>query len=220
MKRDPADDLRSLDRLGRELRLAAEREMGSPRGVRGRRRRRTLVAVVASVLGLAAVAGAARIIAVGEPVPPLEGVPERFAPPDDGAGSLVLTSRDPGGPLPFGARIYSSDDGLECIIAGRLRARTLGVVEAGRFRPFADNAAGSCGRLSRTPVFFTVRPFLDGPPRSVVFGRAADSVPQLEVRTSGDQRTIRPAEGGAFLLVFEGRVDDRSVSVRRSPDSD
>lgn len=167
------------------------------------------------MLSTAAVAGAARLIAVGEPVPPVTGLPERFAPPGDAPNDLVLTAADERGALPFAARIYDGPDDSDCIIVGRVRGRTLGVVGDGEFRPYEEGRQGVCGRLAGSPLFFSAQFFAGGgPPRTVVFGRADESVDQLRVTGVGTPRVLTPGRGGAFVLVYDGRVDERRLSIR------
>ena len=213
MSRDP-DLLPSLTTLGERLGDAAAREIEAERADRDRRRRRrrtlrpvVLAGVVAALAGAGAVTATNVFTGSGEPVPE-EGEPI--------AGSGVLSdsaAADPGGGLPWALRVFV-EDGKECLQLGRLRDGVLGVVESGRFRPFAGRPNGSCGDVRADPLMNSVDRRGQPAARTIVYGltRAEGKV---RVRIGDRVRAVRPGALGAYVIVFPGVLDlsEGTVSV-------
>lgn len=116
MRRSKRERLPALERLEQELYRAAVREMGGQVVVaRNRRRiRRLVVASTVALVALVAVAGAARLISVGEPLVEVKDLPQELA-PGSGEGVLAVTAPDPQAPLPWGrARVHQPQRRVVC----------------------------------------------------------------------------------------------------------
>jgi hypothetical protein len=191
---------------------AAERE--SP-GRPGRRRRRAVISGVAVALLAAAGASATGLISVGEPVPRL---PDR-RPADPRVqplgqyAQLVATAPDPEGRHVWGVGIYTSADGRDCAIAGHVRGTALGLERAGTFHPYGKSPAGSCEDLRRRPFFMDILVPKQTPARTIFFGRTAGHKRPVIVRVGNKDYPAPPGRGGAFLLVFSGRLTPSDAVV-------
>jgi len=205
--------LPGLEQFGAELTRAAERRVAPRR--RRRRVSRPIVAVAVASLLVVGAAGAAVLISVGEPVKRRADVPPNSNPA--AAPQIAVTARDPGGTLPWAARIYSTADGSQCIVAGRLKAGQLGQLIGREFHPLPSDAYGACGRPTSRRFFFTTGRAPGEPNRTLVYGRAGRAVTAMTVRTPKGEQHVPVGPGGAFLLVFDGPVSYRDVSLR--PDS-
>jgi hypothetical protein len=203
--------LPALQELGRRLHAAARRDMPVPAPRRGRGRR-ALVFAVAALLLVAGAAGAARLIAVGEPVEDRRDLPKDHAPV--GAGRIVVQAPDPSGGLHWAARVYTSKAGQDCILAGQRRGSSLGITRGGVFRPFAGNTRGICGRLDRVRLFANAATFSLPAQRTLIFGRTRPGIRAVRVTGAGAPQSVRVAQEGAFLLVFEGSVAATAVRVQ------
>jgi hypothetical protein len=205
VSRDP-DLLPSLSALGERLGDAAAREIEAERAARDRPRRRrrplrpVLLGIVAALAGAGAVTATGVFTGSGEPVPG-ERQPT--------AGSGVLSdsaAADPGGGLPWALRVFVDDRGRECVQLGRLSDGALGVVESGRFRPFAGHPNGSCGDLRSDPLMNAVDRRAQPAARTIVYGLTRG---EGNVRVSfGDRvKTVRPGALGAYVVVYPGILD-------------
>lgn len=213
MRRSKRERLPALERLEQELYRAAVREMGSQLVVARRKRhiRRLVVASTVALVALAAVAGAASLISVGEPLTDVKDLPRELA-PGPGRGVVAVTAPDPQARLPWAVRVYTSRSGESCAVAGQLRARTLGVVRDGVFRAYRDDERGVCADLDPSPIVFGTR-YFSSPSRTLVYGRAAPDIDRLRVQGPDGPKAVSPAAGGTFLLVYEGRVPLQEVAV-------
>jgi hypothetical protein len=209
MKHHDDDMLPALRSVGDQLHEAARREL-APAQRRRRRRRRVLVIAIGLLLLAAAVAGAARLIAVGEPVNDTRQG-EELAPREP--GRIVVRASDPDGGLPWAARTYTSRDGRECILAGRQRGFTLGVIRGGSFHAYPPDARGVCGDLASTGLLQSSVTFTEPQLRTVVFGRTKPGVTSVLVEGPGRPREVRVGPDGAFLLLYDGRVAANEVQV-------
>lgn len=202
--------LPGLRRFGDELTRAAERRVTrqTRRGHIGR------PVVVMAVLFLLIVggAGAAVLLSVGEPVKTRTDAPPHSAP--GAAPQIAVTAADPDGIVPWAARIYSTSDDSECVVAGRLKGGQLGQLDGRRFHPLPSGAYGACGRLTPRRFFFTAGPAPGEPSRSLVYGRAGTAVKALSVRTPHGEQRVPLGAGGAFLLVFAGSLDSKDVQLQ------
>jgi hypothetical protein len=203
------DMLPALRSVGDQLHEAARREL-APAQRRRQRRRRILVIAVGLLLLAAAVAGAARLIAVGEPVNDTRQGDE-LAPREP--GQIVVRASDPDGGLPWAARAYTSRDGRECIIVGRQRGFSLGVIKDGAFHAFPPDARGVCGELAQTGRLQSAVTFTEPQVRTVVFGRTKAGTTAVRVEGPGRPRDVRVGPAGAFLLLYDGRVAANEVRV-------
>ncbi|MBE2316555.1 hypothetical protein DVA67_011250 [Solirubrobacter sp. CPCC 204708] len=207
---DPAR--RAHEQLGEELVAAAVRLHGEERAVRARRRRRRrgiAALAVTAVLGAGAVAGAARLIGVGEPLnDPSPAVP-RYQP--DGGPTLVAQQFDRERNVAWGVGVYTGKDGLECSIAGAVRGTQLGRIEGNAFRPYVGDYAGSCGDLSQQKLTIDI---LRSQGRSIVFGRVRPGTRVVVAEHDGDRRRAEPGAGGGYLFIFDGELAFDDVDVR------
>ena len=192
------------DSIRDQLREAARRELPARRRRRGWRRWRGPGVVVAALLGLSVAAGATDLISVGEPLPDTTLNAPRYAPTGDGVAKLVVKAPDPDSGIAWGAGIYTSREGQECVIAGQVRGVTLGRVRDGRFRPYERGTTGACGDLSRMPLFFDALRVEGSQPRTIIFGRARSSAHAISINDDGRRRSARLASGGTFLFVLRG----------------
>ena len=190
-----------MDELRESLREAARRQVPPVTSPARRRRRRAAGALVLAVVGMAAAAGAAELISVGEPV--RDPKPAREGVRPAGESVIAVVADDPARRLPWGVRIYQTG-GEMCALAGQVRAGALGIERDGVFRPAPALMGGACGRLDRIPFFGDVRVFEGPHPRTVVYGRARSGSEEGRVRHEGRVHRARPGRGGAFLFVFEG----------------
>jgi len=206
-EKQPRDEIPAgIRAFGDNLVAAAERRSNEKSAGRRFFGRPLLLAGVVSV-ALAGGAGAAVLISIGEPTK------ERTdAPPDARqAGDRVLAVKadDPGGKIGWGASVYEQTNGEKCVIAGRLYKGQLGVLRGNEFRAFSPKDYGACGRPDQhaTRLFVATGPARGEPDRGLAFGRVADDVKRLRVRTKDGVRNVPLGSGGAFLLVFDGAVD-------------
>jgi hypothetical protein len=213
VKRERDESFPAANELRENLRRAAQRQI-TARTARRRRRQRVSVVLVGVVLLAAGGATAAELISVGSPARDRPGMPTGQRPESSQSGELVLRAPDPQAGGSWGARVYTSRAGTECILVGWLRGVTLGRVEGSRFRPYPPEVTGSCGSLPRTQFFFAVTPHAEPQPRTLVYGRAGVDVQTLRVNDGERIRQVRPGPDGAFLLVLEGYVSPPQVQVR------
>jgi hypothetical protein len=213
----PRDDLPpALTDLRRQLHEAAVREMAAPDAPPARRRRharrrwrRAAIIAIAIAVALAGVAGAARLIGVGEPVKDTKDYPARLHPA--GSEEIAVRAQDPSGGPAWAVAVYDAKNGQQCALAGRERGGVLGLqVSRDEFRPFANGTTGMCARLNGSRVVFTTANPRDMFPRSVVYGRAGPGIKAVRITVDG-QTQVAPVGSGAFLAVYEGTVTDRDV---------
>lgn len=188
---------------------AAVREHGATvRQGRRRRRRRTAGALVLALLGAAAAADATGLISVGEPVAPHPGleVGDPRVTANLAGTTLVATAPDPERKTSWGIATYTSAGGHRCVIAGQVRANDqLGVERDGVFHPYSDLRPGIC--LDGQRGVSDVDTVGGAPPRTLVYGLTTEADPgTFVVRATGEEQPIEPVEGGAYLLVFDGRL--------------
>jgi len=192
--------------------------VAAQRGQRRRRRhRRTAGFVVVALLGAAAVAEGTGLISVGEPIKPnpgLEGDPKITAANGDPM-EVVATAPDAQRKVSYGVAIYRSAAGHRCVIAGQLRGNQLGLERDGVFHRFSDLRPGIClegGR--RTSDIVNVE---GTPPRTLIYGLQTDPAETgtVTLRATGAAQQIKPVRGGAWLLVFDGRLTPADFTLKR-----
>lgn len=208
MSRNELDE--AFDALGAHLRRAAVREAEVQSRVhaitRRARWRKGLLAIIAVLVPAAAVAGVNGLFPAGDPLPR-----DRHRPAVAGVIPSSATP-DPAGALPWALQLQSQADGQDCLLLGRLRAGTLGQIEAGRFRPYPVDAPGLCGDLRRDPVLAFVDVRSSPQPRTIVFGLAPDRAP-VTLRIGGRKLTQSPRALGAYVFVLPGRPVTRGAVV-------
>lgn len=148
-------------------------------------------------------------------------------------GSVQIDARtpDPDGLQPWAVQLWRTEGaGGVCREEGRLVAGRIGAVghERGTFAPFPMHEASDCtdpragAWPGGSPVTFKVGSTFGGPleesdalararvrrrtlpGRTTISGVAADGVRTVTVRSPRDVRTLRPAPGGTFLIVYDG----------------
>jgi hypothetical protein len=191
----------ALNELRENLREAARRDIEARRRVR-RRRGRALGLLVALLLGGGAVATAADLIAIGEPVPELRASAPRYEPA--GGRQIVLKAGARG--REFGVAFYTGKNGFICVVGGHVRGTQLGMIERGTFRPYPADRPGACNRVDRINLG-SMRLGEDW----VVLGRVPDWVRAVVVDGTRHARTAT----GAFLFVFDD--DPANVPVEFDP---
>jgi hypothetical protein len=188
---------------------------GPPR--RARRRRRALGLLAAVLLGGAAAAGAAELISTGEPVRDRSASSPRYEPPAGRGPELVTKAPDSAGGAAWGVAVYTSGSGEDCALAGQVRGVELGVIRAGRFHPYARGTTGTCADLSRVRVMHDRLTITGAAPRTVVFGRTSKPERTVVVDVDGRTYSARPARGGAFVFVFDGKLATNEGIPRVGP---
>lgn len=193
-----------LDEMRERFREAAAREMARAPRARPRRRwwRFGGLALVGAGLVTAGVAGAGQLLSKGEP---LEGAGVLAPGAVLGRGELALFAQDPTGGPPWAVATYETRDGDLCVEGGQVRGKELGLIEDGRFRPWGEGAVANCMYPESRGTVDTMSS-LDGPPRTLIYGRARADVSRVVVVVDGRARASRPRHGGAFMFLFEGDV--------------
>jgi hypothetical protein len=207
------------EQLREQLMAAARREEALEReAVRPRRwRRRSIGLSVALVLAAGAAAGAAELISTGEPVSDTTATEPKYQPLVPGAPQAVAKAPDPNGGTGWGVGIYTSNNGEDCAIAGQVRGVSLGLIRDGRFLPYKADSTGTCGQLSKLPILIDRLVIEGSKPRTVVYGRVRDPGRFVLADSDGTTHQARPARGGAFLFVFNGRPSLVDVYPRVGP---
>jgi hypothetical protein len=182
----------AISELREHLREAARKDIEAERARKRRFRRRSTVFLATVLLGGAAAATAADLFSVGEPVPDTRQGLENYRAAQAGGMTPVVTAAS-GYKLPFGVAIYTAKNGRRCVVAGEALGSSLGRVRNGKFLPYDQTQAGSCGDAK---LFVDA---IDIGDKTLVFGRAA---PRAKVVTyEGTPQT--PGPGGAFLFVVK-----------------
>jgi hypothetical protein len=118
------------------------------------------------------------------------------------------TARDPRDARIWGLRLSYNKKAESCVLLGVVGPRgALGVQGAGRFKRYADGAAGACHDMA-DHLFVTSRTYDDLPDtRTVLYGLTDNSIRRdLTLRTSdGRTHRIRAAPDGSFLLPLVGK---------------
>jgi hypothetical protein len=199
----PEHDIPALTELRESLREAAKRDIAAhPK--RRRRRRPVLFVALGLVLCGGAAAGAAQLLSTGEPVKSPYTPAKRYESPN--GYHVVLKAHAP--VLPWGVAIYTTRDGQECIIYGRVNGAALGLLQDGKFHPYARNHSAACRDIDRRPYFFSDLSFRDG--MTLLYGRVGGGKTTFTVVVDGKSFSTRVGEGGAFLFVFKGKVSPTS----------
>jgi hypothetical protein len=219
--REPDPSRTAQTALRDALVAAGVREHGSAvaaqSGRRRRRRRRTAGFVVVALLGATAVADGTGLISVGAPLQPNPGL-EIGDPKVTAANGermeIVATAPDPERNVSYGVALYTSAAGNRCVIGGQLRGNQLGLERGGTFHRFSSLRPGVCLEKGRERTSTSVH--LDTtPPRTLLYGiTTPDKAGAFRVRATGVRKVIEPARGGAWLLVFDGRLDGRDVDFQ------
>ena len=203
------------DSLRDQLRDAARRELAViPRRRRSKRRWRGAGLVVVALLGVSVAAGATDLISVGTPLPDRSMNAPRYAPGGGGQVELVIKASDPDAALGWGAGIYTSKDGQDCVLAGQVRGVSLGRERDGRFRPYEKGTTGACGHLDRLPILIDALTVRGPQPRTIVYGRARPTTRSVSLNDDGKRRSMRPGPGGAFLFVVRGNLTPNGTGLR------
>lgn len=212
-RREPDPSRTAQTALRDALVAAGVREYGeaaAARRTRRRRRRRATGAVVVALLGGAAAASATGLISVGEEIAPLADLPAddpRYARLPGGA-DLAIQADDPDRKLNWGVAVYTSRDGRDCLLAGQVRGNLLGLERNGTFHPYSNLRTGACGDLKRMEQVNEIWYIEGRAPRTLVYGRTAtpDKRFGFRLKSTGEERTVKPGRGGAYLFVYEGRI--------------
>lgn len=194
-----------LRRLGEQLHDAARRDIQAE-GHRTRRApRRVVITTLACLLAISAVAGAAVLIGTGPLLRDHPGMPQQLKPVAPSPTALAVTESDRAASGQWGARIYTSRSGDDCIVAGWLHNSVLGRIEQGVFRPYADDVTGACGDLDNGGFFLSLTMTTEPASRTLVYGRTPDQETPIEITVDGSTRAADPGPGGAFLFVLNGK---------------
>ncbi len=209
-----------LKRLGEQLHNAARRDIQAERHRTRRAPRRVVITALACLLTISAVAGAAVLIATGPLLRDHPGMPRELKPAAPGPTTLAVTESDPAASGQWGARIYTSRSGDDCIVAGWLHNSVLGRIEQGVFRPYADDVTGACGDLDNGGFFLSLTMTSEPASRTLVYGRAPDQDTAIEITVDRSTRAADPGPGGAFLFVLNGKHTIAELRPRTQPNAD
>jgi hypothetical protein len=193
--------IQALDELRESLREAARRDIEArPRRRRSRRRIGGLAAVLVVAAGGAA-ATAADLNSTGKPLPKPKLGSTRYQPAP--GASLQLAVRADDKPLAWGVKVFKSNNGQTCVIAGQINGIALGLLEGGKFHPYPKVPHGSCGRPRklRTPV--TLETY-QGQGRTIIYGIAGTGAKHVTALVDGQPRTAPVGDSETFLFVFKG----------------
>jgi hypothetical protein len=114
-------------------------------------------------------------------------------------------------PLPWGVSVYTSRAGQTCGVVGQVNGLTLGRLLGGDFHPFVRGTVpGICRRADQRLVFDY---YQRAPGRTIVYGIAKPGVKRVVVRADGKDYPAPTGRGGAFVLVFRGKVVASSVTA-------
>jgi len=193
-------DLPALAELREHFREAARRDVEAH--PRPRRRRRRPVLLIAAGLALCggAAAGAAQLLATGQPVKNPYTPQERYR--SSNGYTVVLKAH--ADVLPWGVAIFTAHNGQKCALYGRVNGIQLGLLEGGRFRPYAPNHSAACGNIDRKPYAVIGNGHADG--MTLIYGRVGGGRTRFTVVADGKSFSRPVGPGGAFLFVFKGRV--------------
>ncbi|MFL5843608.1 MAG: hypothetical protein ACJ762_02875 [Solirubrobacteraceae bacterium] len=208
-------DIPAMGELRESLQQAAVRQAAEAAPVRPRRSHRRRLATILVPLGLlaAAGAGAASLLATGEPQKDEAGKSPAYQP--DAAGrTIALTALDPKGEGRFAVATYQSPSGQACALGGQLRGQTLGVVKDGAFRAYAPDKGGPCGDLHQLKSF-NDQLYLKDADRTLVYGRARAGFTSVVLTVDGEPSVAQIGPDGAYLFVFEGPITSRTTLTLR-----
>jgi hypothetical protein len=115
----------------------------------------------------------------------------------------------------WGLRLYTSAQGETCVVAGRVVAGRLGVVQSGQFTELRADAPGVCGDLSPTHLLATTRAYAaPNGARSLLYGVGDRTVTALAVGRAGRFTNVPIAPDGSFVLVRTGVQAFRGMQLR------
>jgi len=205
-----------LEEFGDRLREAAETMAGESRADRRRRRVRSLALPVAATMATAAVGAGAVSYVDGGRGPRIEGEAgsrgATLRAPKDSAVVPASATDDPDGGPPWVLRVFTNEQGRDCVQAGRLRDGDFGQLQRGRFRELPASAPSSCAAVGEPfPIVFTDR--RAAPARLLVFGLAERGA-SLTIRVGARRVRVKPLGLGAFVAVFRGAERRERVEVR------
>jgi hypothetical protein len=196
----------ALDELRESLRAAAARETEAAAPRRRRRRRRRATGLLAiGLLAAAGAAGAAELIATGEPVRDDHAVAAGYR-PGAGLSQISVVARD--GRTAWAARVYTARNGQRCVIAGRLNGVSVGLVSNGTFHPYPPGFTGSCNRPARP---FGTTQYIAG--ETLVFGVAKPGARRVTVTVDGTPKPASTGRLGGFLLVYRGSITSDELKI-------
>lgn len=205
---------RATRELYEELKAAGVRQQ------RGRRERRRPILVFARRVGpvVAAAVLASSVVAVatrdhageGGALHADPGPPSRET--TQGRQLALALSPDPVDPadhgFPWGLRLRHVGSEL-CAVAGRVDSNgRIGLLQSGRFLPYADDVNGSsCSDVDAHHALVVVRTYGSGSGtrRTLLFGAVDRTVTSLRLqRPSGPSRPVSIADDGSFILALNG----------------
>src|SRR4051812_45999982 len=195
----------ALDELRESLRAAAAREIEAEAPRRRRRRRRRATGLLAiGVLAAAGAAGAAELLATGEPVRDDRAIAGYQ--PAAGLPQISVVARD--GRTAWAVRVFRARNGQQCVLAGRLNGVSLGVMRGGTFHPYARDFHGTCNQPGRP---FAGTQYVAG--RTLVFGIARSGAKRVTVTVDGQRRPAPTGREGGFLLVYRGPIASNELRI-------
>ncbi|MCW2989708.1 MAG: hypothetical protein JWM73_302, partial [Solirubrobacterales bacterium] len=154
----------------------------------------------------------AALLDIGEPIKDVPGKGARYVPAPGTTARAVLTAQDPVTNERWGVATYHAAGGQQCIVAGQLRGQTLGLVSNGTFRPYTPQTSGPCGDLRHGKPTSDARYFPPPADRTVIYGLIRARTVQFRVR--GRWFPAHVGHGGAYMLLFQGRLAGADVDIR------
>lgn len=164
--------------------------------------------------------GADAVIGGSAPPPPPPNA-FRLAP---GTERVDARTNDPVGGPPWAVRVYQGQSGLSCLEVGRFDGRAFGPTRPdGTVADLPIEESGSCGDLDADVIQFGVvslsrRANAGQGERTVLFGRASDSVRTLRVRRANQSGAVSIGARGTFIIVLTGLEEPTSIRLRAELD--
>jgi hypothetical protein len=115
----------------------------------------------------------------------------------------------------WGLRLYTSAGGKTCVLAGRVVAGRLGLVQSGKFTELKGNAPGLCGDLGGTHLVATGRSYaVTNGARTLFYGVADRTISEVAIGRAGRFESIPLAADGSFIVVKRGIQAFRGSALR------
>ena len=183
-----------------------------------RRRLRNTGALAAAILcvGAAAAGAAGVVITRGEPTAeaPAGDLPPELRPRPDSARLDPVRVPDPGGGLPWGVRLSTSETGQRCYAVGQVMEGEIGRVAGRRFHALPLRGPGRCADLGRGPFSIGVEQRTVPADRTILAGVAGPAIARFDVAIGGrPQQRLEPSPSGVFLAVYGPAVRPQALEI-------
>ena len=199
---DKRHPIPQMDEFEQSLREMAAREASTQKRPARWSRRRLVIIALALLALAAAAAGATQLISTGKPLPRPSNYAAIYT-PDGRHRVLAVVAPDKNFRRSWGVAVFRSRGGQPCLLPGQVVGGQLGQFRSGVFRPYPDDAGGTCGVLKPYTVLVDQQPFPVKPPRTLISGRAGRDVARVRLTIGARSSVTRVGAGGAFLFVLD-----------------